>query len=350
VKFKIDTGAQCNVISKCLCERLSVEKLQKSKAKLVSFSGHQIKVVGKITVLAQFKGKFYPVAFQVADAMITPVLGLTTCLEMKLVQKMFTLTSDNEGNLEGTERMSEFYVFNGLGCLEGEYRVNIDPSVRPVVHPPRKIPFALIDKVKRELDRMEELGVSERVDKQTNWVNSMVVVEKPNKIRICLDPRDLNKAIKREHHPLKTVEEIAAKLAGARVFSVLDAGHAFWQVKLDDRSSDSTQFWRFCFKRLPFGIWVFQKKISQIFESLEGTEVMMDDILLWGKDVKEYNDGLRKTLVKAREQGLTLNHEKSKIGLSEVSFIGHKLTKNGLKVDPGKVEVIRNMPVPTNKV
>uniref|UniRef100_H3BCC1 Peptidase A2 domain-containing protein n=1 Tax=Latimeria chalumnae TaxID=7897 RepID=H3BCC1_LATCH len=174
---KVDTGAQCNVISKYLCERLSVEKLQKSKAKLVSFSGPQIRVVGKITVLAQFKEKFYPVTFQVVDVMVTPVLGLTTCLEMKLVQKMFTLTSDNEDTLEGAERIMSEYddVFNGLGCLEGEYHISIDPLVRPVVHPPRKIPFALIDKIKRELDRMEELGEIERVDKPTNWVNSMVV-------------------------------------------------------------------------------------------------------------------------------------------------------------------------------
>ena len=77
-------------------------------------------------------------------------------------------------------------------------------------------------------------------------MNSVVVTEKKNgKMRVCLDPRDLNKAIKREHYPMKTVEEVAAELAGATVFSTLDASSGFWHV---------TPFGRYRFHRLPFGM------------------------------------------------------------------------------------------------
>lgn len=62
----------------------------------------------------------------------------------------------------------------------------------------------------------------------TDWVSSMVVVAKPNKLRICIDPRNLNKFVKRSHHPMPTIEETIADLANAKVFSVLDAKDGFW--------------------------------------------------------------------------------------------------------------------------
>ena len=68
-----------------------------------------------------------------------------------------------------------------------------------MIHPPRKVPFTQREKVKEELDRMEELGVIRKTDEPNEWVSSLVVVHKPNgKVRVCLDPRDLNKAVQRE--------------------------------------------------------------------------------------------------------------------------------------------------------
>ena len=72
------------------------------------------------------------------------------------------------------------------------------------------------------------------VDYPTDWVNSLVIVEKKGGgLRLCLDPRDLNKAVRREHYQLPTIEEIASRQSGNHVFSVLDANSAFWQIKLE---------------------------------------------------------------------------------------------------------------------
>ena len=106
---------------------------------------------------------------------------------------------------------------------------------------------------------METLCVIRKAEEPTEWVSSLVVVEKPNgKVRLCLDPRDLNKAIQREHYPMQTVEEVAAELSGAEVFSVLDATSRFWHIKLDEKSSDlltfNTPFGRYQYLRMPFGI------------------------------------------------------------------------------------------------
>lgn len=130
------------------------------------------------------------------------------------------------------------------------------------------------------------------MDEPTEWVNSIVCAEKSNgKLRICLDPRDLNKAIKREYYQLPTIEEITTRLAGAKIFSKLDANSGYWQIPLDPASQKLTTFnkpfGRYCFCRMPFGIKsahkLFQKRISQHFRHIPGVEVHIDDILVWEK-------------------------------------------------------------------
>lgn len=114
--------------------------------------------------------------------------------------------------------------------MPGHHHIQIDPEISAVIHPLRGVPVALKDKIVDKLHRMEEQGVITRV-------NSMVTVVKPNKIRISIDPQVLKRAIKHEHYPLCTEEEVVASMPKAKVFSVLDANHGFWQIKLDEETS-----------------------------------------------------------------------------------------------------------------
>ncbi len=71
------------------------------------------------------------------------------------------------------------------------------------------------------------------VQKPTQWVSQLVVAEKKNgSLKICIDPRPLNKALKREHYQLPVIEDILPHLADARVFSKLELSSAFWQLEL----------------------------------------------------------------------------------------------------------------------
>ena len=125
--------------------------------------------------------------------------------------------------------------FQGIGNFEGHFHITTDPDVTPVVHAPRRCPIALKDEIKRELDTMEDMGVMSRVSQPTEWVSSMVYNRKSSgRLRICLDPKDLNRAIKRPYYHTRTLEEITHKLAGATVFSKLDAHHGYWYVKFED--------------------------------------------------------------------------------------------------------------------
>ena len=123
-------------------------------------------------------------------------------------------------------------------------------------------------------------------------VSSLVLVNKPNKLRICIDPQDLNKALQRAHYPLPTIEEVATRLSKARVFSGLDAKNGFWQVQLDSESSYlttfNTPFGRYCWLRLPFGIKTapeeYQRRIHESLQNLiNGIEDIVDDILCVGE-------------------------------------------------------------------
>ena len=114
---------------------------------------------------------------------------------------------------------------------------------------------------------------------------------------MCLDPRDLNRAIKRQHFTLPTREEIMSRFAGAKVFSKMDASQGFYQLKLDEESSlkctFNTPFGRYRYLRLPFGISsapeVYSQAMRRMFEGMNNVDTSMDDIIVWGKTRQEHD-------------------------------------------------------------
>ena len=89
-------------------------------------------------------------------------------------------------------------VFDGLDCLPGEYNIEVDQNHTPVVHAPRRLPIAIRELVQENLDEMEAEDIIAKVAEPTPWVSLIVVVRKKNgDVRICIDPRDLNKAVQR---------------------------------------------------------------------------------------------------------------------------------------------------------
>ena len=120
-------------------------------------------------------------------------------------------------------------LFKGLGNLGEKYRIELKSEAKPyALTTPRRIPLPLRSKVQAELKRMETLGVISEVDKPSQWCAGMVVVPKKNNtVRICVDLKPLNESVLREIHPLPRVDETLAQLAGATVFSKLDANSGF---------------------------------------------------------------------------------------------------------------------------
>ena len=254
-------------------------------------------------------------------------------------------------------------VFQGLGCLPGEYHLEMDPDAQPVKHTPRRIAIPLKAELKAHIKTLEKMEVLKKVTEPTEWISSQVIVREGSKLRLCIDPKDLNKALKRSHYPMPTIEEILPELAKAKVFSVADAKNGFWQVKLDEASSYLTTFWtpfgRYRWLRMPFGIATapeeYQRRQHEVLEGLPGIHVIADDILITGQGetqeeaLRDHDRNLVALLERAREVNLKLNPKKLKLRLNEVPYIGHLLTPDGVKPDPEKVRAVQDMPRPDGR-
>ena len=265
--------------------------------------------------------------------------------------------------VNANELLSEYSdVFEGLGELAGEYHIVTDDAVKPVIHPPRRVPVPLREKVHAKLDEMVQRNIITPVTKPTAWVSSMLVVVKPDKLRICIDPRSLNRAIRREHYQIPTIGEIATRLTNAKKFTVFDAKEGFWQKRLDEESNYkttfNTPFGRFRWTRMPFGISsapeVWQRTMHEFVEDLDGVEVIADDFLIagFGATDQEVTQCIeaneRAFLDKCRSWNLKLNRSKVKRGQTSVRFMRHIPTAEWLKPNPAKVAAIMEMPEPND--
>ena len=157
---------------------------------------------------------------------------------------------------------------------------------------------------------MEKEGVIKKVNEPTEWVNSLLVETKPDgKMRICLDPSDLNRAFKREHYPVPVLEDLIPELAGSDTFTKLDAKDGYWHVKLNEKSSFlttfNTPFGRYRYLRMPFGLRmsqdVFQRKIDEIYGPCTGAIGIADDVTVHGKGDKDHDLHLHEAMERTRQ-------------------------------------------------
>ena len=178
-------------------------------------------------------------SFFVVDTQSNPILGYQASVEMGFVKVASPISSlSTKKSVQKIPIPKEFDdVFAGIGKLPGKVEIHVKKNAIPFITPVWRIPFAVHERVKSELERLEKLDIIERVVAPTEWVNSIVAVEKSDgSLRLCLDPRELNKSIER------TMEET--------------------------------------------------------FGNLKGVGVIVDDILVSGKD-EEHDENLRKVLEKA---------------------------------------------------
>jgi hypothetical protein len=216
-------------------------------------------------------------------------------------------------------------VFTGEGRFEEKLHLEVNKEIPPTKIPVRKVPIALKKPIKEELDRLVKLDVLTKVEVPTDWISSMVAVQKKDgSVRLCIDPKPLNKALKRNHYPPPDIEDLLPNLAKSKVFSVVDAKNGFWHVQLDQESSYLTTFatpWgRYRWKRMPFGISPapeeFQRYLDLALEGLEGIKAICDDILVCGvgesyeEAVQDHDNKLVSLLERCRSKGIKLNSKK----------------------------------------
>ena len=256
-------------------------------------------------------------------------------------------------------------VFDGIGKFPGPpYTIHLDPSIQLKQTPCRPVPVHLKEAFKKEIDKMLQAGVLKPVTEATPWIISFLLVELKDKsgnlkLRICLDPTNLNKAIIREPYHFKIPEDIAHLIAGACIMTVLDCHKGYWHQQLDEQSSYlttfNTEFGRYRYTVMPFGATVagdvFQCKLDECFGHISNVIVIADDIMIVGKkpDHKDHDQALTTLLETARHCNVRLNYEKLQYKQMEVEFFGEIYTVDGYKPAKGKVQAIVEMPAPSCK-
>ena len=245
-------------------------------------------------------------------------------------------------------------MVTGVGCYPGPpYNIETNPDVPPVQHPPRQVPVQLQGAYQEELERLTRAGILVQVHNEyTAWFNSTVVTRKPNgTIRLCLDPRDLKRAVQRTPYYVRTIDDVIPKVSGASHFKILDARSGFWQVELDDESSKlctfSTPWGKYRWKKLPFGLTcsgdVFQEKMDTVFGKLDGLSGIADDTFVYGKSEEEHDQHILNVLDTARDNNVRFNPDKFQFKVDQASFFGFTWTPDGLRADDLKVKAITDM-------
>eukprot|EP00918_Siedleckia_nematoides_P068218 GHVU01148538.1.p1 GENE.GHVU01148538.1~~GHVU01148538.1.p1 ORF type:complete len:917 (+),score=68.85 GHVU01148538.1:344-2752(+) len=298
----------------------------------------------------------YSLPFVVFDEDRTPVIGYRTSLKMKLI-KLEHSNVEIVNTIDDVESNDEVFDSKELGQFPGEQNFRLKGDAVPRVMANRRVPLSTKPKIKAELDRLTELGVMTPVTVPTPWISQMVITSKKSgEIRICLDPHELNKVIMREHLTLPILEDVLHELRDAKVFSKADLQSGFWHVKLDSDSSYlttfQTPFGRYRYLRLPFGISgaseYFQRKLHEALKDLDGIVCVADDIVIHGKDVTEHDRRLKAFLARCQEVGIKLNKEKSATKVESMTFMGHQISPDGIRLDATKVAAIRDIKEPSN--
>jgi hypothetical protein len=368
VKFRIDTQAECSVLSLSSYNRMKhqLPALEPSRTMIMNFGNGTVKPLGVTYIDVVVKGQVYNVRCEiVADvpnllsSHDSLVMGLISKADVNAVSNVQWPESVLKCKSQSTVDILREYsdVFSGLGKVPGEVTLKVNPDVTPVAHPPRPVPVALRDKVQAKLQEMVDDDIIERVPvgTPTPWCSAMhVVMKKDKSVRITIDPKDLNNALMREYHPTNTVEEVAQRCGRAKYFTVLDANQGYYQLVLDKESRNftafNTPFGRFRFLRLPMGIKsapeIFTRVFGDIFADVDGLEMIMDDFLIAEDSVEDHNRVLGNTLQTARENGVTFSAKKIQLCESSVKYSGHKFCCDGLRIDEDRIRAITEMPDP----
>lgn len=231
----------------------------------------------------------------------------------------------------------------------------IDPSAAPIQRPYTNLPVNYVEPAKRRLLEMERRGIIKRVAK-SKWLSGLSAVPKgKSDFRLVVNMRAPNRAIRRMEHLMPRVENMKAQLANARFFTKLDIESAFHHVPLSQSASELTGFVgpnniKYQFTRLVFGVncapEIFQSIMESILQDIEGTIVYIDDVLIFGPTVESLRERTEKVHERLSENNLTLNKGKCEYEKESLTFLGHRLSKEGFHIDEEKVRDIRNFREP----
>lgn len=348
VEMIIDSGSKCNILSNKTWNRLKECKVEvknqianPDKTFVAYGNDKPLTVIGAFDADIRVGDRMQTGTFYVVKGGSRDLLGKDTAISLKVLKLGLEVNVVSENAFPKMKNV--------------KLDITIDRAIKPVAQPCRRVPIPLEEKINNKIEELIKQDIIEPVSIPSGWVSPIVPVLKPdNEVRICVDMRIANKAIRRENHPLPTMDQLLPKFKKAKVFSKLDIKDAFHQVEISEDSRDITTFITgrglYRYKRLMFGISCapeyFQKILETILLPCDGVVNFIDDIVVYGKDDAEHNARLKRVLEIFKEVDILLNHDKCVFNVKAIKFLGHELSSSGVRPLDKYIKVVENFREP----
>ena len=240
---------------------------------------------------------------------------------------------------------------------EVDLSIEVVQGTTPISRAPYRMAPTELKELKTQLQELLDKGFVR--PSVSPWGAPILFVKKKDgTLRMCIDYRQINKVTVKNKYPLPRIEDLFDQLRGASVFSKIDLRSGYYQLRVKEvdvpKTAFRTRYGHYEFLVMPFGLTnapaAFMDLINRVFRSYldQFVVVFIDDILVYSKDAQEHENHLRIILQTLRENQLFAKLSKCDFWLKEVSFLGHIVSAEGIRVDPVKIEAIVNWKPPRN--
>lgn len=365
VRLQLDSGSDISIINVQTWKKLGRPTMIKSHKTARSVSGEKITFEGELLTNISFQNKTEKAKIFVMRKS-NNLFGTDLFEKFRLwdlpLSSFCQKVEDSNVEAEKLKReLKENFpdVFTGgLGrCTKAVAKFEVKENEQPVFKKKRNVPYAAIEQIDGELERLENMGVLEKID-HSEWATPTVYIKKKSKeIRVCADfSTGLNNALKDHHYPLPSPEEIFAKLSGGKYFSKIDLSDAYLQIPVDQECSKllciNTHKGLYKFNRLPFGVKVapaiFQQTMDMMLSGLDFAVGYLDDVLMNSASKEQHKAHVNQVFKRIQDYGFKLKQEKCTFFMEKIKYLGQIIDEHGRRTDPDRSSAIRDMPAPEN--
>jgi hypothetical protein len=237
-----------------------------------------------------------------------------------------------------------------------EHKIPLKPGVKPFKQKLKQINPILLPIIEKEVKKLLDAKIIVPMRYSESVANLVLVKKKNSEIRLCVDFGNLNRSSLKDNYPLPNMDHVLEKVVGDNIMSMIDGFSDYNQIAVHQDDKEKTAFttpWgTFMYDKMPFGLMnareTFQRAMDIAFvgKSDKFVVIYLDDLTVFSRSDAEHLTHLKQTLEKCRKFGLSLNPKKSHFAMQEVKLLGHIVSRDGIKIDPKRVEVIDTINIP----
>lgn len=369
VKMELDTGSALSIMTMDQYKEIFKEdpNLKETNIILKTYTDEKINPLGYAKVKVELNGQTEHLSLYILKKGSNPIFGRDWLTKLQIdwhdVKQMKSQThaaSDQKIEIKNN-LMQEFpNVFSsGIGNMtKHQVSLRVKPDANPKFFKARTVPYALKQKIERELDNLAQQGIISQISK-SEWATPIVPLLKSNgDIRICGDYKiTINPVLEEESYTLPRMEDMMVDLEKGEKFSKIDIRKAYLTLPLTEAckglTTINTHKGLYCFNRLVFGVTsspaIWQRTMDQVLQGLKGVQCNQDDILITGHNDEQHIKNLKAVLARLEEHGLKANIDKCKFLEPEVVFCGIKISSKGLHKTDDKIKAVIDAPIPMDK-